>query len=401
MSQVVVSYARQDTEIAKRIEDQLVHASVTVWRPIFPLKPSFERDLQEQISKQIERAQCVVVLWSRAAAQSAWVEFEVAQAVKAWASDRLVLAVLDDAPVPRGLRDLSRVTILSASDSGMQEVVERARAIVSNATIPEDEDAASPPSVVRSRTPFEAAPVPDRRETSTDAGGPTAPPVKIAWGVSPTPVVVALIIGTAVAGLLIASIRPHIGGPPRSPGFESPLPLIVTVLVLGATLGAGAVWAWKARSNPRGDRTPATVVTPQAPPASAPQVFISYSRQDARTVEDLVRVMEGMGYPVWIDRASAGAQRYAAPIVRAIKMSNVVALMCSRNAFASDHVIREIYVAGDYKKPFIAFLLDPTEWPDEVRYFLTGFPRLTIDVDANRLQAEIARIVVGHSATTR
>jgi hypothetical protein len=40
--------------------------------------------------------------------------------------------------------------------------------------------------------------------------------------------------------------------------------------------------------------------------------------------------------------------------------------MCSHNAFASDHVVREIYVAGDLKKPFIAFELDNSEIPDEL-----------------------------------
>jgi hypothetical protein len=34
-------------------------------------------------------------------------------------------------------------------------------------------------------------------------------------------------------------------------------------------------------------------------------------------------------------------------------------LMCSADAFKSDHVIREVYVAGDNKKPFIMFLIRP------------------------------------------
>jgi hypothetical protein len=71
-----------------------------------------------------------------------------------------------------------------------------------------------------------------------------------------------------------------------------------------------------------------------------------------------------------------------------------VALMCSQNAFTSDHVIREVYVAGDYKKPFIAFQLDRAEFPDEVQYFVSGFPRVPIDaLDAQQLRAELARLV--------
>ena len=106
--------------------------------------------------------------------------------------------------------------------------------------------------------------------------------------------------------------------------------------------------------------------------------------------------MNDLGYAVWIDRQTAGSERYAAPIVRAIRTSRLVALMCSRNAFGSDHVIREVYVAGDYKKPFIVFQLDTTEFPDEVRYFVSGFPRVPIaTIDPQRLRSQIAQLVAG------
>jgi hypothetical protein len=126
----------------------------------------------------------------------------------------------------------------------------------------------------------------------------------------------------------------------------------------------------------------------------SPQVFISYSRLDGRVVDRLARQIEQLGYVIWIDRQSPGSQRYAAPIVRAIRTSRLVALMCSRNAFASDHVIREVYVAGDFKKPFIAFQLDPTDFPDEVLYFVSGFPRIAVAaMDTQQLRSEIARLV--------
>ena len=97
---------------------------------------------------------------------------------------------------------------------------------------------------------------------------------------------------------------------------------------------------------------------------------------------------------VWIDREAKGSQRYAAPIVRAIRTSRLVALMCSQNAFTSDHVVREVYVAGDYKKPFITFELDSTQFPDEILYFISGFPRIPVaSMDPQRLRSEIARLV--------
>ena len=99
---------------------------------------------------------------------------------------------------------------------------------------------------------------------------------------------------------------------------------------------------------------------------------------------------------VWIDRHAgvAGTPRYAAPIVAAIKSSRLVALMCSENAFASDHVIREVYVAGDFRKPFIAFQLNQAEFPDELLYFLSGYPRVPAStVDANLVRTELLRLL--------
>ena len=100
------------------------------------------------------------------------------------------------------------------------------------------------------------------------------------------------------------------------------------------------------------------------------------------------------GYGVWIDRQAHGSQRYAAPIVRAIKSSQLVALMCSQNAFASDHVTREVYVAGDCKKPFIVFQLDPAEFPDELRYFVSGFQHFPVDnIDWQQLRLLLEKLI--------
>jgi hypothetical protein len=172
------------------------------------------------------------------------------------------------------------------------------------------------------------------------------------------------------------------------------LPVVVMVLVVGIGMGGVAVWAWAMRSRPRPNRQP--LAQPTAPSrleaaasSGVPQVFVSYSHQDSQTVEQLV---EQLGYAVWIDRRSSGAQRYAAPIVRAIRMSRLVAVMASQNAFASDHVIREVYIAGDYKKPFIE--LDLTAFPDDVLYFVSGFPRVPVaTMEQKQLELEIARLV--------
>ena len=77
----------------------------------------------------------------------------------------------------------------------------------------------------------------------------------------------------------------------------------------------------------------------------------------------------------------------------AIRISKLVALMSSQNAFATGQVVREIYLAGDLQKPFIVFQLDPTDPPDEVLYFISGFPRIPVTVDREKLLSEIKRLI--------
>lgn len=106
-------------------------------------------------------------------------------------------------------------------------------------------------------------------------------------------------------------------------------------------------------------------------------VFISYAWADDAVVGPLADAIEAAGYRVWRDRSSAPEiGRFAAKIVRAIRSSRVVVVMGSERAFQSDHVVREVNVAGKRGKPFIVVRLDGSEEPAELEYFLAGFPRL-------------------------
>jgi hypothetical protein len=175
------------------------------------------------------------------------------------------------------------------------------------------------------------------------------------------------------------------------------------LVVIGLIRFLRSWFAEKARAASRDASRPAPAAA-QPTDAAQPdqgtpgihQIFISYSRQDTDFVDRIIGLIEEAGYTVWIDREAGGhgTQRYAAPIVRAIKSARVVALMCSRNAFASDHVVREIYVAGDFRKPFLAFQLDGTQFPDDLIYFLSGFPRISADpVEPEQLRQQIKRYV--------
>ena len=426
MAQVYVSYGEKDRGTALPVIEAMHQAGLDVWHYGMILAGG---SFLEQMRRELDKAQCVVVLWSKAAAQSDFLQQEIHHAIQAWSSDRLVLAALDDTPLPLGLRDLSPISIREASDSGTKQLIERAQAIVGRSSVAVDVAATSPRAegevrgavrplgtVQRDYGPIVGAAVVLAGIAVLVAflanlSPPPSPRSKGATSREPSAEVLADRDGGdgggggAAGGGGLSSGGGGGGGSSgggggggagglSGGGVPRDLPFILTMLALGVTTGAGAtaciVWLRRRRSN----RASTTMLVQVPAVSDGVRVFVSYSRQDGRTVEQLVRQIEELGYAVWIDRQSISAQRYAGSIVAAIRTSRVIALMCSQNAFTSDHVLREVYVAGDYKKPFIVFQLDSANLPDEILYFVSGFPRLPIaTVDRQQLRSEIARLL--------
>ena len=358
MSQILVSYSDSDVQASKSAVSALQDAGLTV------SGHSWSGGLEsggDATDSESQAGSYLVMLWSRAASQSNEVHQEVQRAIKAWSNSRLVLVRLDDAELPAGLRDLQALAPTSTAQAlQWTELVERVKALL-------EQQARAYPESVPTRTTLAKQFVPTMAATILAFGS----------------------IGYAIYR------RFWIGAHARDLGPAQNQYLYVFVFVaVGMGLGLAAAWAWSKWR--RSQSTSAAVRTPSlAPDASCDTgIFISYSRLDTRTVEQLAKRMEKAGHAVWIDREAEGTQRYAASIVRAIKGAQIIALMSSRNAFASDHVIREVYVAGDYKKPFIVFQLDQTEFPDEVLYFISGFPRVSVgSLDQKHLQTELSKLL--------
>ncbi|MEO1553843.1 MAG: toll/interleukin-1 receptor domain-containing protein, partial [Pseudomonadota bacterium] len=122
---------------------------------------------------------------------------------------------------------------------------------------------------------------------------------------------------------------------------------------------------------------PAAPEPPIVPPTpvldSGHDAFVSYSHSNAETVLPIVQSIEEDGITVWIDRDEMRAgQTWAGQIVRAIKSADQFCLMCSAQAFESDHVRREVYLADKYGKKMVPIRLDATEMPEDIEYFLIG-----------------------------
>lgn len=430
MSQVFFSFTSEDAYAAFPIIDAVKRAgfSVSHWNVV-----SRDASHREYLNKEIDDAQCVVALWSTAAMRSE-LQAEYKLALRAWSSNRLVLAVLDNAELPLGLRDLPFISLKGIGDAAAAtDLIDRVRAITElteagvlkekiwDAAEGKTGEGSAAKAKISAPTEVGNRPAGKSRWSSRliiAAAGvvilaavsfyyyPSAPPIRssgIPSSGATSPLSPTAPTRPAAPYERHAAPAPSpqpVPAPTSSPSRVPYIAIALTALVVGLAIGALAVCGWTVWSRKR--LKPIANVSIGVPLAhlpqesdGAPQVFVSYSRQDEQTVDQLVDQIKKLGYTVWIDRQSTGSQRYAAGIVHAIRASRLVALMCSAHAFTSDHVIREVYMAGDNKKPFIAFLLDPTELPDEILYFISGFPRIPIaSLDREQLRSEIARLAV-------
>lgn len=116
---------------------------------------------------------------------------------------------------------------------------------------------------------------------------------------------------------------------------------------------------------------PAQGGSPDNSIGSPPVVFVSYARANSDVVYPLVAIVESIGRKVWIDRDGIQAgDNWATLIVRAIRSADTFCLMCSEDAFKSDNVRREIYLADKYKRAMLPVRLDSSEPPEDFEYFL-------------------------------
>ena len=107
--------------------------------------------------------------------------------------------------------------------------------------------------------------------------------------------------------------------------------------------------------------------------AQSPEVFISYASHDVNRVVRIADCLESSGVRVWRDQAQIlGGNIYGPKIVRGIRESKVLMLMCSDASMRSDNVAKEILLAWKYRVPYLPLLLEPTNFPEALEYWLEG-----------------------------
>ena len=113
-------------------------------------------------------------------------------------------------------------------------------------------------------------------------------------------------------------------------------------------------------------------------------LFISYSRNDSETAEQLVRRLQSESLSVWIDRAElTPASNWSAEIVEAIESAKALLLLLSPHSVQSEQVVREVALAFESKKTIIPVEIEPVTLPTSLRYPLAGIQRTSaLDVEA-------------------
>lgn len=123
MSDIFVSYASNDRPRVKVIVDALEARGWTIWWDA-GIHPGEVWD--EVIGSEIEKARCVVVLWSHNSVESAWVRSE---AYEARQRNILVPALLDNVRIPLGLTIVHAANLVDWNGSANAEFDKLASAI--------------------------------------------------------------------------------------------------------------------------------------------------------------------------------------------------------------------------------------------------------------------------------
>ncbi len=199
-----------------------------------------------------------------------------------------------------------------------------------------------------------AAPAPAPAASAPRA--PEVPPARSERNVAPTPSPSA---PTPSAPAAVPERSPVTPVPAETPRQESSTVMVVSILVALA-LAAAVFFARGRRRQVESSPAPKDALTGGVRPA-APTVgegkdslFVSYSHKDRGRVEPIVSAIEGMGRRVWMDRNDiTGQAGWAGQIVRAIRECRAVVLMASPNSYASDQVVRELYLAMNHRKTIV------------------------------------------------
>jgi TolB-like protein/tetratricopeptide (TPR) repeat protein len=107
--------------------------------------------------------------------------------------------------------------------------------------------------------------------------------------------------------------------------------------------------------------------------AEPAEVFVSYSREDAARVADLVAKLRAAGVSLWIDQGGIdAASQWSEQIVNALESAKAMLLMVSGSSVHSHNVAKEVVLVSERKGHILPVHLQPTVIPPSLKYQLAG-----------------------------
>ncbi len=127
------------------------------------------------------------------------------------------------------------------------------------------------------------------------------------------------------------------------------------------------------------------------------QIFISYSRKDVGTVDQIVSRLKNLGFEVWIDRENIkGGELWRVEIVEAIDNAEAFVLMLSPFSAASDNVRKEVDLAESANRKLFPVKLATVTLPPQLRYQLAGIQLIDFGKDPEGKFNELVEVLQAH-----
>jgi len=107
MSDIFISYARSDKEKARLFAETLQQEGLSIWwDPEIPPGKSFDQVIEDAIDK----ANCVIVLWSESSVRSDWVKTEAAEGKR---RNILIPIMLNEVKIPLEFRRIQTANLMN------------------------------------------------------------------------------------------------------------------------------------------------------------------------------------------------------------------------------------------------------------------------------------------------
>jgi len=342
---VFLSYAPADQAAAEALEKFVERRGHFV-----------EMDDGEIALRPIEPSDVVVLLISSAFLDAASRLRHEQRALDAWADARLLIVKLDAAAAPVGLRDLD---MLDARDEAKREALWPQ---VLSAILEHRQNAPAPALDEETRAP--------EAEARTRGRLWWAPILGLAPGM--------LALAASVSIWLVNRIGPTPGGWPElragidALGARYGIAPVVTEAGFALAIGLMLICAVLLilpllRRGPR-------AATAAPLPVASDAVFVACAKADAAAVAPALEAARESGPHLKLSASVRGV----ADTVRAIRAASSVVVICSKAAFESDHIKRQVYLADRYGKRIAPVFIEAVALPRDFEYFFAGVQSLSL-----------------------